>query len=420
MRHAEQPRAHLLLADAPGLQTGGSDIEAIFEQARRRRKRRQLASAAAISMVLLAGAGIWLTVGGGGGTGAVRGGHGDRPAATTAQSRSDAIARPAVRLAWIDQSQLYIGDPATGADHARPAIDVSATAALVPAGGQLYWTDASGDVGPIRAYDVATGKIRLLARGASVFASPDGRHIYVVRNDRTLLELPEDGSGRAAVLRVPAAWYLYGSAYQWFPLEGPVAGGIIVYSSKYAERSPGRVSEGIWNPATGRVRILGRGYLIEAAYTPPGSRYSLIVWTPPSRAFWQDYSMRITNTTTMATVTVRSPLHYGFVSSGAPAFSPGGTQMVVFVRTAPLGSADGMSRLAIVNTRTGAVRVVPGTELFTSEDAFWAMWLPGGHQILAGAAGSSYVVDTRTLTARPFSFFPSTDGFSATVLPSLR
>jgi hypothetical protein len=76
-----------------------------------------------------------------------------------------------------------------------------------------------------------------------------------------------------------------------------------------------------------------------------------------------------------------------------------------------------LSRLAIVNTRTGAVRVVPGTELFTSEDAFWAMWLPGGKQILAGAVGAAYVVDARTLTARPFSFFPGTDGFSATVLP---
>jgi hypothetical protein len=217
------------------------------------------------------------------------------------------------------------------------------------------------------------------------------------------------------VLRVPVGWYLYGSAYQWFPLEGPVAGGIIVYSSKDAESSPGSVSEGIWNPATGRVRILGRGYLIEAAYTPPGSRYSLIVWTPPGPGIAPDYSLRITNTATMATVTVRSPLHHGFVFSGAPAFSPGGTQMALFARTAPLGSENGMSKLAIVKTRTGAVRVVPGTALYTTEDAYWAMWLPGGQRILAGAVGSAYVVDARTLAVRPFTFFPSTDGFSAVV-----
>jgi hypothetical protein len=232
-----------------------------------------------------------------------------------------------------------------------------------------------------------------------------------------LLALPADGIGRAAMLRAPAGWYLSGHVYKWFPWEGAVAGGIIVYSSKDAESSPGRVHEGIWNPANGRVRTLGHGHLIDAVYTPPDARYSLVVWTPASRAFWQDYSLRITNTSTMATVTVASPLPYGFVSSGPPAFSPGGTQMAVFVRTAPLGSANGMSKLAIVNTRTGAVRVVPGTALDTTEDAYWAMWLPGGQRVLAGAVGSSYVVDTRTLTARPFSFFPSTDGFSAVMLP---
>jgi hypothetical protein len=405
------------LTDARRPPAPGRDAEALFEQARRRRKRRQRACAGAISLVLLAGAGIWLTGGGGGGSGTVRGGDGGRPAAPTAQSRSDPIARPAVRLAWIDSAgQLNIGDRATGADHAGPVTDASASAALVVAGGQLYWPDASRDGAPIRAYDWATGKIRLLPPGKSVFGSADGRHIYIVRNASTLLELPAGGSGRAAVLRVPGGWYLYGHAYQWFPLAGPAAGGIIVYSSNDAEISPGNVSEGIWDPATGRVQILGRGYLIDAAYTPPGSGYSLIVWQPPSPGIPQDYSLRITNTATMATVAVRSPLQHGFVSSGTPAFSPGGRQLALFVRTARLGSG-GMSRLAIVDTRTGAVRVVPGTALYTTEDAYWAMWLPGGQRILAGALEAGYVVDARTLAARPFTFFPGTEGFSATVLP---
>ncbi|HEY2641200.1 MAG TPA: hypothetical protein VGI66_15130 [Streptosporangiaceae bacterium] len=417
MTSVEQVRGNSLVADAPGLQGYGTDAEAIFEQARRRRKRRQRASAAATGVALLAGAGIWLFVGGGGGTGAVRGGDNDRPAATTAQSRSDVLAQPAVHLAWIDFiGALNIGDPATGVQHVGPVIDASPTAPLVVAGGRLYWADARRYT-PIREYDLATGKITHLAVGEAVFTSADGWHVYIIRDDTTLLALPADGSGRAAVLRVPAGWYLSGHVYQWFPWEGPVAGGIIVYSSKDAERSPGSVSEGIWNPANGQVRILGRGHLIEAVYTPPDARYSLIVWEPPGLGIPPNYSLRITNTATMATFTVRSPLRHGFVFSGTPAFSPGGRQMAVFVRTAPLGSANGMSKLAIVNTRTGAVRVVPGTALDTTEDAYWAMWLPGGQQVLAGAVGSSYVVDTRTLTARPFSFFPSTDGFSATVLP---
>ena len=113
---------------------------------------------------------------------------------------------------------------------------------------------------------------------------------------------------------------------------------------------------------------------------------------------------------------MRSPLHYGFAAGGAPAFSPDGTLMAVFVRTARLGTG-GLSKLAIVNTRTGALHLLPGTATYTTEDAFWAIWLPGGQRLLAGALGSGAAVDVQTLSARPFSFFPSSDGFSATVLP---
>jgi hypothetical protein len=94
--------------------------------------------------------------------------------------------------------------------------------------------------------------------------------------------------------------------------------------------------------------------------------------------------------------------------------------MAVFVRTAPLGSSNGMSQLAIISTRSGTVRLVPGTRLNTTEDAFWAMWLPSSQRILAGAMGSAYVVDARTLTVRPFSFLPSNVGFSAVVVPARR
>ncbi len=236
-----QDRGHAP-GDAPRRPAPGHDAEAIFEQARRRRKSRQRASAAAISVVLLAGAGIWLTVGGGGGAGAVRGGDSERPAAPTAQSRLDAVAQPAVRLAWIDfVGALNIGDPATGAQHVGPVIDASPAAPLVFAAGRLYWVDARR-YAPIREYDIATGKITHLAQGEAVFTSPDGRHVYIIRDDTTLLALPADASGRAAIMRVPAGWYLSGHVYQWFPWEGPVVGGIIVYSSKHAESSPGSVT----------------------------------------------------------------------------------------------------------------------------------------------------------------------------------
>ena len=323
-----------------------------------------------------------------------------------------------MRLAYVDNGTLVIGDPATGALHVGPAVDASSSGPLVSAAGQLYWADASTDGAPVRDYDLATGKIRYLPRGEAVFTSAGGRHLYIARNSRTLLELAADGSGRAVVLRPPAGWFMSRLGAGWAPTVA--AGGVIVSSSDSQNYVPPTATEGIWNPATGQVRILGVGIVIFGVYTSPGAHYSLIAWAPPSRGIAQDYSLRISSTLTGATVSVRSPLHYGFVAAGAPAFSPGGTQMAVFVRTASLGTSNGMSQLAIVNTRTGTVQLVSGTELFTTEDAFWAMWLPHSQRILAGALGSAYAVDARTLAARPFSFLPGTDGFSAVVLPPRR
>jgi WD40-like Beta Propeller Repeat len=403
--------------DTPRLPRRSADIEVIFEQARRRRTRRRLLGVAVASLMAGTMAAVGLTVGSGSHDPAARGGAEGRPAAA-AKPVTGGPARPAARLAWIDSAgELNIGDPAAGVQQAGPLIDASPSAALVVAGGQLYWSDSNRNIAPIRAYDLATGKIRYLAAGEATFASADGRHLYIVRNDSTLMELPADGAGPAAVLRVPAGWHVAGHSYQWFPWEGTVAGGIIVYSADDQNYVPASAREGIWNPSTGLVRVLGRGIQITSAYTPPGAPYSLLDWVKPSIRVTQDFTLRITNTATLATVTVRSPLHHGFAFSGAPAFSPDGTQMAVFARTAALGSASGMSELAIVDTSTGSVRLVPGTAVFTTEDAYWALWLPGSEQVLAGATTSGYAVDARTLAARQFSFFPSEYGFSAVVLP---
>jgi hypothetical protein len=129
---------------------------------------------------------------------------------------------------------------------------------------------------------------------------------------------------------------------------------------------------------------------------------------------------------------VRSPLRHGFTDPGS-AFSPGGRRLAVFARQASLNSnRANRSELAIINTRTGTLRLAPAAHLLTQEDAGWAVWLPGGQRLLVGALLYSYAVDAKTLAAMPFFFFPaaaSTYGdhdimesgdinFSATVLPS--
>jgi hypothetical protein len=405
------------VVDAAGLLVRGPEIELLFAQARRRRRRRRLLGVAG-SVVLAAAVVARVTIGGGGNGTAVRGGDGRRPEATTNAS-SSRLALPSVRLAWVDNGNLVVGDPATGALRVGPPVDPSLSAPLVLAAGHLYWADASTDGAPIRDYDLASGKIRYLPRGEAVFTSADGRSLYIARNARTLLVLRPDGSGPTGVLRTPAGWFMSGIGPGWAPTVA--TSGVLVASSDAAGPAGRGPREGVWNLATGQVRTLGAGSTIFGVYAPRRARYSLIAWAPPSRHFARDYPLRITDTATGAVVTARSPLHFGFVAGGAPAFSPGGKQMAVFVRTASLGSASGMSQLAIVDTGTGQVRLVPGTRLFTTEDAFWAMWLPDGQRILAGAVGSAYVVDTRTLTVRPFTFFPnSTDGFSAVVLSGHR
>jgi uncharacterized membrane protein len=87
----------------------------------------------------------------------------------------------------------------------------------------------------------------------------------------------------------------------------------------------------------------------------------------------------------------------------------------LFARTAPIGTA-GMSVLAIASTRTGTVHLVRAASLYTTEDAFWAAWLPAGHRVLAGAEAAGYAVDTRTLRTRQLSFVASSSGFTAVII----
>jgi hypothetical protein len=197
------------------------------------------------------------------------------------------------------------------------------------------------------------------------------------------------------------------------------AGGIVVYSSASDASSTSAVA--VWNPATAAVKIIGRGLDVIDAYTPPGARYSLLAWTPAGCT--QNCPVGITNTSTLASLTVRSPNRHGFTYGGlftSGAFSPDGTHLAVFLNaTNPQDpSREPVSELAIVNTRTGALQLVRATRLGTYEDAGWARWLPGGHRLIVGAEVGSYAVDAETLSVRAFSFGPGNDiNFSTTVLP---
>lgn len=234
----------------------------------------------------------------------------------------------------------------------------------------------------------------------------------------TLIELPAADIGRPRRLTLPAGWHMSGDLGNW-----AVAGGIVVYSVP-ADQGRHGSTLAVWTPGTGHVKIIGRDLGITDTYTPRGASYSLLAWT-------SHRVVGITNTSTLASLTVRSPYRHGFTYGGlfsSGAFSPDGRRLVVFMNTTNPQDPfiTPYSALGIVNTRTGALRLVRAASLVTTEDVAWARWLPGGHRLIAGAEAGSYAVNAATLAARPFSFSgsPGQDiensgdiNFSATILP---
>jgi hypothetical protein len=395
-----------------------ADILALFAEARRRQRRRRLGTAA----VLLALAGlvaIGLTGGGARHDPARRARPATRPAVIV-KPRVPRFTLPAAQVAWVDYSgQLHIGAVATGTQHVVATIRSDAGGWFVAAAGHIYWPDFStnSNSGPIRGYDVATGKIQRLGRGELVFAAPGGRSLYITRSATRLVEVRAGQPGGRRVFGVPPGWRLLCCQNS-----GTAAGGVIVNS---AGGSGPHAKTAIWDPRNGRIRPLGRGYVIDDVYTPAGGRSSLIAWQP-ARSAGRNGPVNITSTATLATVTVHSPLHHGFTEANGT-FSPDGRSLAVFVRRASISSGwPNHSELAIINTRTGALRLVRAARLVTQEDAGWVLWLPGGGRLLAGALLASYAVDARTLAARPFYFFPGNEhdimdtpdiNFSTVVIP---
>ena len=93
----------------------------------------------------------------------------------TQASRADRarFTLPPSRVAWVDYGgQLHVGDLATGSQHVVATVDASPADPMTEVGGRLCWADINKSAAPIREYDIATGKIRDLPRGNSVFAWP--------------------------------------------------------------------------------------------------------------------------------------------------------------------------------------------------------------------------------------------------------
>ena len=398
-----EPHAHL-----PGGVTPGEAPEALFREARARRRKRWLLGSVLLALVL--GAALLttvLTIGS------------PKPRQRPPTHRTTAPAAPskeAPLLAWVDYfGNLHVGNASTGAQKVVAHAKADPTTPLVSLDGRLFWvgtgcsyatiskcpySDYAGVIpSQVKEFDPATGRTVSLGRGDAVFAAADGRSIFVERasldcpatatgpcnpNSEQVIQIPLTGGGPRHDFPVPSGWYVNAGDGYVNPIS--VAGGILVQSARAGATSIPS-SFGLWNPATGHIRRLGHDWGLIDAHTAPGGHSSLLAWLPSFCADGQGCGLLDIADTAGRNLTVHSPLPYGFDIGGA--FSPDGSRLAVFVKTNS-GAVNPAMQLAIVDTRTGSLKLIPGVQGEIGESVGWARWLPDGTSLLAGTFSSDY------------------------------
>jgi len=331
--------------------------------------------------------------------------HSGAPGRSDASAAAlSAVQLPAAQVAWVDYNgRLHIGSLITGQQRVAAAANSDPVVPLIAAGDHLYWVNAGGTYWQIQSLDLATGKIASRGFGMSVFASPDGRQVFIAQTGESLLEFPAAG-GPSRTLNLPAGWFVAGLNDD-FTSPAAVAGGVLVQAGDSASTArPTRLA--VWNPDSGRLTLISSGVSASGGLlgtvTPPGANYSLVAWWRGS-CYPSSCTIEITNTGTRSTRTLRSPLGHGFANGVA--FSPDGAELAAFANNFGLSTTPAPAELAIISTRTGDARLVQRVSLLMGQDIAWARWLPGGKILLVGASTFSGVVNSETLSARPYYFF---------------
>jgi hypothetical protein len=431
-----------LVDQRPGIEgTAPEPAHVLFPEARERRRRRWLASVALV-VVVVAGPALAMTV--------LEPGTPtpQRPARTPSLPTgpiTDTGAAP--QIAWADYfGQLHLGALAGLTERVVARADADPTASLVSLDHTIFWVRAqlpngNQTVDPIshpmvQGFDTTTGRAFTVAPGMQVIASLDRTFLYVETDVGHLSEYWPNGVSRAHILQLPNGWYLSDPSLLGDPTP-VVADGILVEST--SARNGSRVDDcshaagalcpatsrlqhlsnkaltlGIWDPATGHVRVVGRVWKVIGSYTRPGARSSLVAWAPASCENAENCSLHITDTATLSTRLVHSPLGHGFDWGGG--FSPDGTQLAVFVRTAQWDLSP-TTELALVSG-SGSIRVVPGALVNIGDALAWAEWYPDSINLIAGGVASPdgvtsdnhYVVDAQTGSVVPFRFVADGSG----------
>jgi len=398
-----------------------AEEQLLFKEARQRRRRRWLV--AGIVLVVVA-AGIIVALVTPGAKTPMRP-PASQPPPTPIRPVGGAAVIP--QIAWVDNNgQLHIGDLSGFTQRVVAQAGADPTAPLVTAGGRVFWvrseqpnpdgTQTPLPTSTVFGFDTATGQTEQIASGTQVMASVDRTFIYVETDYRHLTEYWLDGTPKGRTLPLPNGWFPLNPDLNTDPTP-VVANGIVVASWPVPKQNR---TLGIWSPSTGRVQTLGKVWQVTATYTAPGARSSLIAWNPASCETSESCTLKITNTANYSSRIVASPgsrfLWGGrflwvsrFLWGGG--FSPDGSQLAAFVSSGDI-HGDPTAQLAIVSTRSGALKLVKDVHVYTGDAVAWADWLPDGRHLITGGLtpfGSTVpavdaLVDSQTNQAFPFRF----------------
>ena len=394
-----------------------AEEQLLFQEARRRRRRRWLVSG---MVLIVVAAGIVVALVTPGAKTPMRP-PASQPPPTPIRPVGGAAVIP--QIAWVDNDgQLHIGDLSGFTQRVVAQADADSTAPLVTAGGRIFWvrsqltnpngsqvTNPNGSVlsnpnPEVFEFDTATGRTEPIAPGTQVMASVNRTFIYVETDYRHLREYWLDGTPKGRTLTVPDGWFPLSPGLNKDPTP-VVANGIVVTSWPVPEQNR---TLGIWSPSTGRVRTLGKVWQVTATYTAPGARRSLIAWNPASCETSETCTLKITNTANYSSQIVASPTGRFLWGGG---FSPDGSHLAAFVSSGAI-HGDPTAQLAIVSTRSGALKLVEDVNVYVGDAVAWADWLPDGRHLITGGLtpfGSTVpavdvLVDSQTDQARPFRF----------------
>jgi hypothetical protein len=413
-----------------------SEAEALFKEANQRRRRRWLLIGTVVTVVTAATLVASVALMGAAPS------HRSAGSPTTAPTAAAPVTGHTPLVAWVDyDGALHIGTVHGLSQRVVAATSADPTTPVVWLGTDVFWVNERppGLLGStVEGFDTATGRAIRVGRGLQIFPSLNRSFLYVQRNARHLAEYSPTTASIGHIMSLPKGWTLASP----FLLNDPtpaVANGILVESSQAPGAAP-TPTLGVWNPTSGRVRTIAKIWKIVGTSTGPDGRSSMIAWLPAVCVHSPtNCRLALTDSSTLTTRFVPSPSRQGFEFGGG--FSPNGALLAVFINLSEQQEGSlptyqqlsPVTQLALVNTKSGSLRVVHGTVINVGDALAWAQWLDND-RLLAGAVESPdglpndnhYLVDANDGQAQPFSFFPGggqADGtfdvnFSAAVQPS--